>query len=276
MPSTCQSHPAPAESHLPGGHRADARVPRRHLDRRLHRPGRRRLHAAAGGGRPPAGPRRGGAGDLPGPGTPGPGHRRTQPPLRHGADGRRHLPGARRPPQPVPAPAPVRRLPFGSRSGRRGRALSGDLLGQVRALKQEDGLSIWLCGGSTLAGQLLPEIDTLLLEVSPVVLGSGLPLFAVDAPTARFAPPTVRRFADGVVVLEYRRSEPAWVLISPGRRVRSRRRARPGGRGRARRAWSAAGRRRCGPSPGRGTAPARSPRWTGPVPPARAPPAPAR
>jgi dihydrofolate reductase len=179
----------------------------------------------------------------------------------------------------LPSPYPHLRQYVVSRSVRAPAdvaVLPGDLLGQVRALKQEDGLSIWLCGGSTLAGQLLPEIDTLLLEVSPVVLGSGLPLFAVDAPTARFAPPTVRRFADGVVVLEYRRSEPPWVLISPGRRVRSRRRARPGGRGRARRAWSAAGRRRCGPSPGRGTAPARSPRWTGPVPPARAPPAPAR
>lgn len=35
----------------------------------------------------------------------------------------------------------------------------------VRTLKQEDGgLGIWLCGGADLAGQLLPEIDELIVK----------------------------------------------------------------------------------------------------------------
>ncbi len=65
-------------------------------------------------------------------------------------------------------------------------------------------------------------------------------------------------------------------LTSQGRRARSRRRARPVGPGPGRRVSSAAGRRRCVPSPGRGTALGRSPRWTGPAPRARGPPSPVR
>ena len=84
--------------------------------------------------------------------------------------------------------------------------ISGNLLGYVRRLKEEDGLSIWLCGGSSVAAQLLPEIDTLLLKVSPVVLGTGRGLFAGEVAPHRFAPTTVRTFADGVVFLELTRT----------------------------------------------------------------------
>jgi dihydrofolate reductase len=64
-----------------------------------------------------------------------------------------------------------------------------------------------LCGGSTFAAALLPEIDTLFLEVSPVVLGRGLPLFAAEVPTTRFAPTAVRTFTNGVALSEYVRVE---------------------------------------------------------------------
>ncbi|MFD0574702.1 dihydrofolate reductase family protein [Kitasatospora gansuensis] len=40
----------------------------------------------------------------------------------------------------------------------------------VRKLKQEDGLGIWLCGGADLAGQLLPEIDELIIKQYPIVV----------------------------------------------------------------------------------------------------------
>jgi dihydrofolate reductase len=81
--------------------------------------------------------------------------------------------------------------------------ISAGLLDRVRALKAEDGLSIWLCGGSTLAAALLLEIDTLFVKVSPVVLGRGLPLFAAEVPTTRFAPTAVRTFTNGVTFSEY-------------------------------------------------------------------------
>jgi dihydrofolate reductase len=83
-------------------------------------------------------------------------------------------------------------------------------LQQVRRLKAEAGLSIWLCGGSALAGALLPEVDRLFLEVSPVVLGRGLPLFGTGTPGVRFTPTAVRTFANGVLFLEFDRAGPGW------------------------------------------------------------------
>ncbi len=48
----------------------------------------------------------------------------------------------------------------------------------VAELKAGDGLGVWLCGGGVLAGQLIDEIDRLVLKRQPLVLGSGRPLFA--------------------------------------------------------------------------------------------------
>lgn len=83
--------------------------------------------------------------------------------------------------------------------------VAGDVLARVRELKAQDGAAIWLCGGSRLAGQLLPGIDRLVLKVSPVVLGEGLPLVSgVSGPTD-FRATGTRSFANGVVILDYRR-----------------------------------------------------------------------
>ena len=40
-----------------------------------------------------------------------------------------------------------------------------------------------------------------------MVLGRGLPLFAAEVPTTRFAPTAVRTFANGVTFTEYARVE---------------------------------------------------------------------
>lgn len=82
--------------------------------------------------------------------------------------------------------------------------LTSDPLGTVRAPKQQDGLDIWLCGGGTLAGDLLPEIDRLVLKRNPLVFGSGVPLFG----TAPYEPrqytlTSTRPFTSGVVIEEY-------------------------------------------------------------------------
>lgn len=55
--------------------------------------------------------------------------------------------------------------------------VDGDPLALVRALKQEDGQDVWLCGGGRLAGALLPEIDKLVVKSYPVVAGAGVPAF---------------------------------------------------------------------------------------------------
>jgi dihydrofolate reductase len=83
---------------------------------------------------------------------------------------------------------------------------TSDALATVRELKAGDGLGIYLCGGGHLAGELLPEIDRLIIKTNPVVLGDGIPLFGhVTAPPAAFQPVNVRSFTSGVVIAEYHR-----------------------------------------------------------------------
>lgn len=82
--------------------------------------------------------------------------------------------------------------------------LTDDPLSTVRALKQEDGLDIWLCGGGELAGALVSEIDHLVLKRHALVFGAGVSLFG-DAPYAprEFLPTSARSFGSGVVIEEY-------------------------------------------------------------------------
>jgi dihydrofolate reductase len=49
--------------------------------------------------------------------------------------------------------------------------VSTDPLSRVRALKQDTGRGIWLCGGAELAAAILPAIDELMLKVNPVLFG---------------------------------------------------------------------------------------------------------
>ncbi|MEU0029726.1 dihydrofolate reductase family protein [Streptomyces sp. NPDC006335] len=53
-----------------------------------------------------------------------------------------------------------------------------DPLALVRELKGEVGsvLDVWLCGGGRLAGNLMPEIDELLIKTYPVIVGTGVPV----------------------------------------------------------------------------------------------------
>ncbi|AUY48795.1 dihydrofolate reductase family protein [Streptomyces sp. CB01881] len=85
-----------------------------------------------------------------------------------------------------------------------------DPLTLVRKLKQEDGLGIWLCGGAELAGQLLPEVDELIVKQAPVVAGQGVPLFRADFAPHGFTLADCRPFENGIVVLTYaKRTGPA-------------------------------------------------------------------
>ncbi|SCK08096.1 dihydrofolate reductase family protein [Streptomyces sp. WMMB 322] len=85
--------------------------------------------------------------------------------------------------------------------------ISEDLTGRIRALKEEEGpLGVYLCGGSRLAGELVDEIDELVLKTYPLVLGSGMPLFASGFGFRRFALESVRTFGNGAVVSRYSRT----------------------------------------------------------------------
>ncbi|MFF2141908.1 dihydrofolate reductase family protein [Kitasatospora sp. NPDC058190] len=86
---------------------------------------------------------------------------------------------------------------------------TGDPLSVVRRLEQEDGLGIRLCGGTDLAGQPLPEIDELIIEQYPVVVGSGIPLFRAGFEPRAFTLTDRWIFERGNVILTYARTSPS-------------------------------------------------------------------
>ncbi|QQS43114.1 MAG: dihydrofolate reductase [Acidobacteriota bacterium] len=57
--------------------------------------------------------------------------------------------------------------------------VDGDIGEFVRGLKESDGKKIWLSGGGELAAAFLEQdlVDELYLGVTPILLGSGIPLF---------------------------------------------------------------------------------------------------
>ncbi|MEU9169891.1 dihydrofolate reductase family protein [Streptomyces sp. NPDC048420] len=84
--------------------------------------------------------------------------------------------------------------------------IGDDLVGKVRELKAEDGeFGIYLCGGSKVAGELLDEIDELVIKTYPIVLGAGMPMFGSGFAVTEFTLGTTRTFDNGVVVRTYSR-----------------------------------------------------------------------
>lgn len=74
----------------------------------------------------------------------------------------------------------------------------------VRALKQQPGADIWLCGGALLAAQLRGEIDRLVLKRQPLLFGDGIPLFAPgDYAPLHWDHARTQNFASGVSLTEY-------------------------------------------------------------------------
>ncbi len=70
---------------------------------------------------------------------------------------------------------------------------------------EEGGLDVFLCGGALLAGQLLDEIDELVIKTCPVVYGRGMPMFATGLGIKEFGLDAVRAFTNGVLVRTYTR-----------------------------------------------------------------------
>ncbi|MEU4333840.1 dihydrofolate reductase family protein [Micromonospora lupini] len=81
--------------------------------------------------------------------------------------------------------------------------VAGDPAEFVRDLKRQDGLGIWLCGGATLAGHLVGEIDELVVKRYPVVLGTGIPLFRAPFAVTGFALRDTRAFSTGATISTY-------------------------------------------------------------------------
>lgn len=83
--------------------------------------------------------------------------------------------------------------------------VSGDPVAFVQGLRQQPGRDIWLCGGGDLAGQLLPEVDELVVKVNPIVAGSGIPLATRAFDPRRLTLTDATPIGGGVVVLRYTR-----------------------------------------------------------------------
>ncbi|MEU5049549.1 dihydrofolate reductase family protein [Streptomyces sp. NPDC021096] len=82
--------------------------------------------------------------------------------------------------------------------------IADDLVGAIRELKAEDSeLGIWLCGGSQLAGELIDEVDELVIKTYPQVYGSGMPMFGSHFAVTDFTLESVRSFDNGVLVRKY-------------------------------------------------------------------------
>ncbi|MBM7788241.1 dihydrofolate reductase family protein [Tenggerimyces flavus] len=81
--------------------------------------------------------------------------------------------------------------------------ISSDVLERVAELKEQPGLSIWLCGGPQLAATLYPVLDELIVKVNPIVLGSGIPLFGADVTPGPLRLKESSTVAAGVTVQHY-------------------------------------------------------------------------
>lgn len=84
--------------------------------------------------------------------------------------------------------------------------VSGNAVEVVRALKQEAGKAIWLCGGAALAATLFDAslVDTIILKLNPVLFGSGIPLFAGGVSLANLELTGSKVYSSGHVLLHYR------------------------------------------------------------------------
>ncbi|MDI9899917.1 dihydrofolate reductase family protein [Rhodococcus sp. IEGM 1409] len=81
-----------------------------------------------------------------------------------------------------------------------------DPLALVRSLKEEEGQDIWLCGGGTLAGELLPEIDELVIKRYPVVAGAGIPMIRGNFEPTLFTPTAAESLSDGASITWLKRN----------------------------------------------------------------------
>lgn len=75
----------------------------------------------------------------------------------------------------------------------------------AKRLRAEAGKDIWLRGGAGLIASFLDEgeIDELMLQVVPTLIGEGIPLLAARHRLVPLDVCSVRRFSDGVVRLHY-------------------------------------------------------------------------
>ena len=85
------------------------------------------------------------------------------------------------------------------------RLIEGDLVSEVRKLKEESGDDIVIMGSGTIIAQLAPAklIDSYQFVVNPIVLGGGRTMFQDLPNQLNLTLKGLRRFGNGNVVLTY-------------------------------------------------------------------------
>jgi len=88
------------------------------------------------------------------------------------------------------------------------RLLGGDVAGEVRTLKEQDGENILMYGSAALMRALMEEglVDRLMLWVHPLVLGSGERLFPEGAKKTELELVDAATLENGIVVLNHSRA----------------------------------------------------------------------
>jgi dihydrofolate reductase len=86
--------------------------------------------------------------------------------------------------------------------------ISGDVVGEVEKLKQQDGLMLQVHGSSNLLQTLLANdlVDEIWLKVFPVTLGKGKRLFGEGTIPAAFKLTESKILPNGVMVASYKRA----------------------------------------------------------------------
>lgn len=82
--------------------------------------------------------------------------------------------------------------------------ISSNPVALIQQLKHRSGKDIWLCGGSSLATALFSEIDEMILKVHPILLGSGIPLFAHITQPTFLELCSSKIYDNGFMLLHYR------------------------------------------------------------------------
>ena len=125
--------------------------------------------------------------------------------------------------------------------------LSGDIVDDVRGLKEQPGGDILTSGSADLVDTLMEHdlIDEYRIAVYPVVLGSGKHLFRQRAGIVHMRLRETRTFASGIVLLSY---EPARETPTTATWTRSRGRRSRSARWMLPRTWIASWRPSCSPT----------------------------
>lgn len=79
------------------------------------------------------------------------------------------------------------------------------VLEQAKALKEQQGSDIYLCGGGEFAGWLLEHklIDVLKIKLNPLILGAGIRLFGASNTPHQLVLTDRQSFDDGLQILTY-------------------------------------------------------------------------